>query len=106
MSSRRKSIVLGRMIRVKPQRRTLRDIMREHYREAGLKQKHVAALLAMTPGGFRKWLNSDYQTPPQYIDAFIEALKLDEFDALELRLQGAIEMGWQLDALKPALKLS
>ena len=43
--------------------------------------------------------------PPQYVDAFITALKLDEFDALELRLQAAIESGWQLAELKERVLL-
>lgn len=42
--------------------------------------------------------------PPQYVDAFIEALRLDEFDAAELRLQAAIEAGWQLHHLKKIIE--
>lgn len=42
---------------------------------------------------------------PQHIDAFIEFLKLDEFDALELRIQGAIEAGWQIKPIKQKARL-
>lgn len=92
----------GRPIEVPRQIRTARDLMRKHLREEGLLIKDFSAFM-----GYKSPVNMyDYfyrvkrPLPVQIIDAFCEFVKLDEFDALELRLQGAIDAGWQLDAYK------
>lgn len=102
MSSRRNSVILGRTIQVAPQDITSRTLLRTHMRRKGVTQRQMAALMKMSFSGFRKWLTSiDRQGPPQYYDQIVETLNLTKQEALQLRLQAAIEQGWQLDALKP-----
>jgi hypothetical protein len=98
---RKHAVILGRLVKVKPQAVTARDLMRAHYARAGLRQKQVAPLMNMTHGSFRKWITSRNQISPQHIDIFIERLNLPPDAALQLRLQAAIDQGWQLDDLKP-----
>lgn len=98
---RRKAVVLGRVLKVKPQVRSAKQIMREHIAKAKMNCRTAAPLMNMTHGGFRKYLSSRrHQTPPQYVDIFIERFGLNEDQALELRLQAAIDAGWQLETFK------
>ena len=94
-------IVCGRRISVQTSGvKTVRSIIREHLRYAGLTIKHdLARMLGITPVGAASLMTKKHPLAPQHIDVFIEAMKLDEFDALELRLRGAIEAGWQVAAL-------
>lgn len=86
----------GRKIEVEKNPKSVRAVMRRHLREEG---KLIIDLC--DPWNMHK--NSVYRRfydkrayPPQYIEAFIQFLKLDDFDATELRVLGAIEAGWDL----------
>lgn len=91
----------GRAITVPRVIATARDIMRRHLREEGWRMQDLGEHWNVLPGTVKFIFWKKTPLPPQYVDAFIDALKLDEFDALELRLQAAIEAGWQLLPLKP-----
>lgn len=94
----RRRYAAGRRIKVPNSVKTVRDMLRRHLKEEGRTQGSLATVWDMKPDTVKRmfW---DRKRPfaPQHIDAFIEALKLDEFDAMELRWQAAIEAGWQLD---------
>lgn len=82
---------------VKAQPKTVRDVIRRHLREEG---KTIAAFLAPAWGmavnsAYRRMYDSNALTPA-HIDAVVEGLQLDEFDAAELYLLGAIEAGWKI----------
>lgn len=78
--------------------RTVRSMIREHLRYEKKLLADFAAMLGHNPATTRKLMSQTHRPfPPQYIDSFIEHMKLDEFDAYELRLQGAVEAGWQLN---------
>ena len=73
-------------------------MIREHLRDEKLRLSDFAEMLGHNPATTRKLMSQKHRPmPPQYIDAFIDRMKLDEFDAYELRLRGAIEAGWQLN---------
>ena len=93
----------GRAITVPRTIVTARDIMRRHLREEGWQMQQLGEHWNVLPGSVKFIFWKKTPLPPQYIDAFITALRLDEFDALELRLQAAIEAGWQLLPLKEKL---
>lgn len=77
--------------------RTARDLMRRHLREERMHIKDLCPVWDMHENSaYRRFYDSRPFTP-QMIDGFVELLKLDEFDAYELRLQAAIEAGWQLN---------
>jgi hypothetical protein len=87
----------GRPLTVPRAVRDARGLIRQHLRGEGRQIKDLA-------GPWDMHLNSTYRRfydkrpfTPQMIDVVIETLKLDEFDAYELRLQAAIEAGWQLN---------
>lgn len=96
---------VGRYIKVPRTIVTVRDIMRRHLREEGWRMYYLGEHWGVRPNTVKFIFHKKTPMPPQYIDAFIEALKLDEFDALELRLQGAVEAGWQLAELKERVLL-
>lgn len=86
--------------------RTVRHIMREHLAFHRMTFTYdLSAMLGIANRSAVTMMNKKYPIAPQHIDAFIEGMKLDEFDALELRLQGAIEYGWQLTPLKKHAKV-
>jgi len=87
----------GRPIRVPRQVNSVRAMLRRHLREEGRRMQDLAE-----PWQCRKttvydmfWDSRAFS--PQHIDAAIAWLHLDEFDAAELRLQGAREAGWKID---------
>lgn len=88
----------GRKIAVKRNPKTARDVMRRHLREEGHTIAALARVWDMHPtSAYRRFYEPERPLSPQYIEAFIEWLKLDDFDAYELRYLGAIESGWQID---------
>lgn len=99
-TSARRRYAAGRRIKVPKQVKTTRDLMRRHLREEGADYDALMKAWNMTRKEYithRLWRKTPLS--PQYIDAFIEAMRLDEFDALELRRLGAIEAGWQIQDL-------
>lgn len=78
--------------------RTLRDLIRRHLREEG---KTISGDLArawdVKPNSASRRMFRNVQMLPEHVEAVIVLLNLDEFDAHELRMQGAIESGWRVD---------
>lgn len=88
----------GRPIKVAKNPKTVRALMRRHLREEKKNIKDLVVPWKVYPTTVYTYFYKNAKPlPPQLVDAFIEFLKLDEFDAMELRWLGAIEMGWQLD---------
>lgn len=96
--------VHGRGIVVPKSIVTVRDMMRRHLREEGWQMQWLGEHWNIQPGSVKFVFWKKTPLPPQYVDAFIEALGLDEFDAAEMRVQGAIEAGWQLHHLKKIIE--
>lgn len=90
----------GRRVTVPRTVRTARDLLRRHLREEGREMRALAGPWNVKPETVKTIFQHSRPLAPQLIDAAIEFFKLDEFDALELRLQGAIEAGWQIAAVK------
>lgn len=91
----------GRPIRVKlrrPGHPTARDLIRTHIRQAGRRIKDLADAWNVVPvSAYRIMYTPSRPLSPQYVDAVITLLKLDDFDATKLRLRAANEAGWNLD---------
>jgi hypothetical protein len=71
--------------------------MRRHLREEGLRIKDLAPVWGMAEVSCYRRFYEQRPMAPQLVDAFINRLRLDEFDANELRTAGAIEAGWKLN---------
>jgi hypothetical protein len=76
---------------------TTRDHMRYYLRRAGLHVKDLGAVWNMHPVSAYRRFYHNRPWSPNYIEAFIEACKLDSLEAQKLRLLAAREAGWQLD---------
>ena len=89
----------GRKIQVKWTPRTSRDLIRRHLREEGKTiVRDLASWWDMHPNSaYRRMYDKRRPMTPGYIEAVIEGCKLDEFDANELRILGAIEAGWNIN---------
>lgn len=92
----RRRYAAGRRIKVPKTVRTVRDLLRRHMREEGVNLKDLGPVWNMKHQSVKAVMHHRRPISPQYIDAFIEAMKLDEFDANELRVLGAIEAGWNI----------
>lgn len=102
----RKRYAAGRRVRVPSKVKTVRDLLRRHLREEGYNVTELHRPWNIKPQSVKTVLHPRRALSPQYIDAAIEFFKLDEFDALELRLHGAIEAGWQITpALDAAIQV-
>ena len=86
----------GRKIEVEKHPKTVRALMRRHLREEGKLIIDLCPIWDMHENSVYRRFYDKRPYSPQYIESFIEFLKLDEFDATELRLLGAIEAGWKL----------
>lgn len=92
----------GRRAKVDKKPKTVRAIMRRHLRLEGKTMVDLAPVWDMRDTSvWRRFYDTKRAMSPQYIDSFIDFLKLDDFDAYELRLAGAIEAGWQLHKGQP-----
>lgn len=88
---------LGRKITVKKNPITVRDLIRRHLREEGaLINPHLAEAWNMHPTSAYRRMYETRSLTPAHIDAVINLLHLDEFDARELHTLGAIEAGWDI----------
>lgn len=89
----------GRPIVVLSRPKTVRDLIRRHLREEGKTVEHdLARWWDMKPhSAHRCMYNTARKLGPAYIEAAIEGLGLDEFDANELRLYGARDAGWNFN---------
>lgn len=103
-ASARRRYAAGRRIKVPKKVKTTRDVMRRHMREEGKDYSELAKAWNMKSAEYvkhRMWRKTPLS--PQYIDAFIELMKLDGQDALELRFLAALEAGWQIEGLAKAV---
>lgn len=87
----------GRPIRVPRGVNTVRAMLRRHLREEGRRMQDLAQAWGCKPGNVYDYFCEDRPFSPQHVEACISFLQLDEFDAAELRLQGAREAGWNID---------
>lgn len=99
----RRRYAAGKRIRVPRQIRSTRDIIRRHLREEQREMRELAAAWDVKPATVKTIMRHGRPLAPQHLYGVIALLGLDEFDALELHLQGAIEAGWQLEPLKENL---
>ena len=90
--------VRGRIFKRPTQIRDVRDLMRQHLYDARLPLSSLTKVWGVTHTSvYRLFYDKRYSIPPDKVDAFIDYMQLDEFDAQELRLQGAIDSGWKLN---------
>lgn len=88
----------GRRITVEHTPKSVRALMRRHLREEGKRLIDLCPVWDMHENSlYRLFYKKSRPMAPQHVDAFIEFMKLDEFDAQDLRLQGAKEAGWRID---------
>ncbi len=98
MKSRRQ-YAAGRRIRVPKTIRSVRDMIRKHLYDARVAQGDLSAAWNCKPETVKTILARKSPRPmsSQYIDAFVEFLRLDDFDATELHRQAAREAGYKID---------
>lgn len=88
----------GRKLQVVRTPITARDLIRRHLREEGMRiNPELAQAWDMHPNSAYRRMYDSRPFTPQMIDATIEVLHLDEFDANELRKRAANEAGWQIN---------
>lgn len=87
----------GRPIRVPRSVDSVRAHLRRHLREEGHRMQALAGPWKCTPQNVYDLFYRSNPLGPQHIDAAAAFLRLDEFDANELRLLGAREAGWNID---------
>lgn len=87
----------GRPIRVPLGKATVRTLLRQHLREEGKRMQDLAGPWNCQKGNVYDLFWANRPLAPAYVDAAIEFLKLDAFDAAELRLLAAREAGWKID---------
>ena len=87
----------GRTITVEPNPKTTRALLRRHLKEERKRIIDLSPVWGMHDNStYRRFYDARPFTP-QMIDSAITYLRLDDFDAHELRRLGAIEAGWQLN---------
>ena len=87
----------GRKLNIPHRVISVRDLIRRHLREEGKRiNPELAAAWNMHPNSAYRRMYDSRPFTPQMVDAVIELLKLDEFDANELRKRGALESGWNI----------
>lgn len=89
----------GRPIVYPEKVKTARDLMRRHLREEGLLIKDFSLHMGFSKVStmYDYFYRVSRPLPVQIIEGFIEFVKLDKWDAQQLRWHGALESGWQLD---------
>ncbi|MCS3807856.1 hypothetical protein [Xanthomonas sp. 4461] len=87
----------GRPIRVPVGKATVRQLLKRHLLEEGKRIQDLAAPWQCCVQNVYDRFCKGGAIAPGHIDAAIAFLRLDEFDAAELRLLGAREAGWNID---------
>lgn len=92
----------GRKIEIKLGPRTVRRMIKEHLKYEKKTITHDLARIwnVHHNSAFRIIYEKRRPLSPEYVEAVITGLKLDEFDANALRLQGALEAGWKIDVTR------
>ena len=95
----RRQYAAGRRVKAPKTVRTLRDMIRKHLYDSRVTQGSLSAAWHCKPETVKTIMARRKARPmsSQYIDAFVEFLKLDDFDATELHRQGAREAGYKID---------
>ena len=98
MAKGTRPVIVGRRLVVPKGPKTARAIIR---RQLALDRKTItydlSAMLGISQSGAKSLMVKSFPLAPQHIDRIIDEMKLDEFDAYELRFQAALEAGWQLN---------
>lgn len=91
----------GRPLKVAVSVKTSRDLIRRHLHTRGLTIANSLAIWwNMHPtSAYRRMYDKRRPLTPNYIEAAIEGLQLDNIDATRLRLLAAREAGWLLDPM-------
>ncbi|KAF1016230.1 MAG: hypothetical protein GAK31_01719 [Stenotrophomonas maltophilia] len=77
---------------------TARDMLHRHLHEAGLGLAALAPAWGCKPFSvWRVFQRAQRHLQPQHVEGAIAVLRLDEFDANDLRLRAAREAGWRID---------
>lgn len=87
----------GRPIRVPFGKVSVRQLLRQHIREEGLRMQDLGIAWKCKRNTVYSAFSDQRPFSPSHIEAAIEFLGLDEFDANELRLIGAREAGWNIN---------
>ncbi len=87
----------GRPIRVPLGKTTARQILRRHLAEEGKRMQDLAGPWQCRRQTVYDIFSDARAISPAHIDAAITWLRLDDFDANELRLVAAREAGWNID---------
>ncbi|XTQ92578.1 hypothetical protein ACQR5W_11705 [Xanthomonas sacchari] len=87
----------GRPIRVPLGKVSVRQILRRHLREEQRRIIDLCGPWKCRPQTVYNAFSDARPFSPSHIEAAIEFLGLDDFDANELRLVGAREAGWGID---------
>jgi hypothetical protein len=78
--------------------RTLRVAIRQHLREEGRTVTDLAKFWNMREQSARRLMcPPERRITPNHVEAVIAGLKLDEFDANDLRILGARAAGWNIN---------
>ena len=101
MAKGTRPVIVGRRLVVPKGPKTARAIIRRHL---ALDRKTItydlSAMLGISQSGAKSLMVKSFPLAPlapQHIDRIIDEMKLDDFDAYELRFQAALEAGWQLN---------
>jgi len=95
----RRRYAAGRRIVLPVIVRTVRDMIRHHLYAEGKTQGSLAGPWNCKPETVKTIMSRRSGRPmsSQYIDAVVEYLKLDDFDATKLHKQAAREAGYKID---------
>lgn len=90
----------GRKLRMVPEKpRKVVDVIRKHMNDNNVTLKMLSVAWHCSPPTVSTTLSRGRKRPlsPQYIDAVVELMKLDDFDATELYRMAALEAGYRID---------
>jgi hypothetical protein len=87
----------GRPIRVPLGKATVRQLLRRHLAEDGKRMQDLVGPWQCQRSTVYGMFSDARPFSPAHIDAAIAWLRLDDFDANELRLLGAREAGWNIN---------
>lgn len=87
----------GRSIRVPLGKATVRQLLKRHLLEEGKRIQDLAGPWQCSVQNVYDRLCKGGPLAPAHLDAAIAFLRLDDFDAAELRMLGAREAGWNID---------
>lgn len=95
----RRRYAAGRRVKVPKSVRSVRDMIRKHLYDNRIAQGDLGPVWNVRPATVKTIMMRKNPRPmsSQYIDALVEFLKLDDFDATALHRQAAREAGYKID---------